>query len=276
MPSCSACSSTPRCSRSRLVEQQLHRHQEEEAAERPPERGVSQRAGEPGAEQGADEEAHRDERGVGQVHLAAPVILEHAEEPDRQQQRRERRAARRVLIELEEQHQTRHDQDRPTDAEQPGEDARREPQQAHQDVRDHRSLLSGVPQPPPPGVSIRSTSPGTSRTAPFAGSGRSLSKFRPIAPSPPPPAPRGAWRRRSVSRLTSQEASASNSRTTPSPPTHRPAPPLPRRNEYRLTRSGLSSSTTSTGVLRVLDIPTWTPEGPGPYGPAPWPPPMVS
>src|SRR5215213_5491350 len=37
-----------------------------------------------------------------------------------------------------------------------------------------------------------------------------------------------------------------------------------------------SSSKASVGVLSVLLIPTWTPEGPGPFSLAPCPPPMVS
>src|SRR5256885_8008880 len=68
----------------------------------------------------------------------------------------------------------------------------------------------------------------------------------------------------------------SNSRTTPSPPDHFPTPALPRRKAYVLSRRGYSISSTSTGVFRVFDIPTCTPDGPGAPWLAPCPPPIVS
>src|SRR5207247_6424384 len=149
-----------------------------------------------------------------------------------------------------------------------------ESQQRHQHPR--HGLPSGLPQAPPPGVSMRNTSPGERRRAAFAGSGEPLRRFAPLLPSPPPAAPRGPCRRRSVSKVASIGVSASNSRITPSPPAHVPTPPLPRLNAYSRTRSGYSISSTSIGVLRVLDIPTCTPDGPGAPRLAPCPPPMVS
>src|SRR5207253_7942712 len=128
-----------------------------------------------------------------------------------------------------------HDHDRPPDAEH----ARHHPpHQADQNHEQPRHCLSPrsessppppPPQPPPPGVSTRNTSPGSSDTLTLGARGTPFKSVRPRAPSRPPAAPRGAWRRRSARMLASIGASASNSRTTPSPPRHWPPPPLPRR-----------------------------------------------
>ena len=55
------------------------------------------------------------------------------------------------------------------------------------------------PQPPPPGVTMATTPPPASSRVAFGGSVSSPSRLRPGRPSPPPQAPRGACRRRSVS-----------------------------------------------------------------------------
>src|SRR5439155_22762354 len=116
-------------------------------------------------------------------------------------------------------------------------------------------LSSPFPQPPPPGVSMRRTSPEASRSVVFDGRRAPLRRLDPGAPSSPPAAPAGPCLRRSVSRVASMGASASNSLTTPSPPAHLPFPPLPRRSAYVRTLSGCSISRTSIGVFRVFDIP---------------------
>src|SRR5206468_4845098 len=177
---------------------------------------------------------------------------------------------------FEEQDQAGDDQHRPAHAEQAGDDSRRQSEQRDHQIVHRTSSPVGLPQAPPPGVSIRSTSPGCSPTAVLAASGAPFSRLRPGAPSPPPAAPRGPWRRRSLRRLASAGANASISRMTPVPPAAAPLPPLPPRTAYVRTRSGNSSSSTSTGVLRVFDMPTCTADGPGPAGPPPCPPPSVS
>src|SRR6185437_2420299 len=141
--------------------------------------------------------------------------------------------------------------------------------------------LVGGPYPPPPGVSMRSRSPGRSLPVTFAGSPRggspgTIRLSRPGAPGRPPCAPRGAWRRRSPISEKLISARASISRTTPSPPLCSPSPPDPRRSAYSLTRSGNSRSSASIGVFSVLLIATCTALGPSVSAQAPWPPPSVS
>src|SRR6267142_5589170 len=148
--------------------------------------------------------------------------------------------------------------------------------QAEQCVQNPCHTLCPFPQPPPPGVSMRSTSPARSCKVAFEGIASPFSRFAPAAPAPPPAPPAGPWRRRSVSSVASIGASASNSRTTPSPPAHSPFPPLPPRRAYVRSRSGCSISKTSIGVFRVFDIPTCTPDGPLAPRLAPCPPPIVS
>jgi hypothetical protein len=95
----------------------------------------------------------------------------------------------------------------------------------------------GVPQPPPPGVSMRRTSPAFIRSVHLSASrsahaslppGRS--QFSPGAPGSPPARPYGRDTRRSVMRLTVTSSSMSTSRSIPSPPGCRAVPPLPDRS----------------------------------------------
>lgn len=72
--------------------------------------------------------------------------------------------------------------------------------------RTARYRFSTIPHPPPPGVSIVTTSPATSSRRHFAGSGSPFSRLRPVAADAPPIAPRGARRRRSVSRTSEQRS----------------------------------------------------------------------
>jgi hypothetical protein len=95
---------------------------------------------------------------------------------------------------------------------------------------------AGSPQPPPPGVSIRRTSPALSWIVHFSGrrsarasSPDDRSQFSPGAPGPPPARPHGCDTRRSVMSDTVASSSTWRSRSMPSPPADRPAPPLPRR-----------------------------------------------
>src|SRR2546430_1101476 len=187
---------------------------------------------------------------------------------------RSRCALRRVLGQSREQDQTRNDEDGAADPEQPRHHAGREADETHHHPVHRASPCSGVPQAPPPGVSMRSASPGSSSALTLDASGVPFKIVRPAAPCPPSAAPAGAWRRRSASTLSSTGAYTSNSRTTPSPPDHFPTPALPRRKAYVLSRRGYSISSTSTGVFRVFDIPTCTPDGPGAPWLAPCPPPI--
>ena len=98
------------------------------------------------------------------MHLPALRVLEHAEQPDRQQQRRQRRPMRCVLRQLGDEHEAGDDHDRAADAEQPRDDAREQAEQRDQSPR-HGSCP--FPQPPPPGVSMRRTSPATNRIVVF-------------------------------------------------------------------------------------------------------------
>src|SRR5213076_351426 len=100
----------------------------------------------------------------------------------------------------------------------------READQTHPHPVHGASPCCGFPHAPPPGVSMRSTSPGASSVFTLDATGVPFKIVRPAAPCPPSAAPAGSWRRRSASTLSSIGASASNSRTTPSPP---PAPTAP-------------------------------------------------
>src|SRR5439155_696649 len=84
--------------------------------------------------------------------------------------------------------------------------------------------VGGGPQPPPPGVRTVTTDPGSSSRLALGGSGRPSTSLAPGLPGPPPAAPAGAWRRRSVSRETVAGASTRIERTRPAPPAWRPAP----------------------------------------------------
>src|SRR5213078_3880176 len=204
-------------------------HQQQKHSEGPPQRQVPQPPRQLGTHERSKEQADRDDRRVRDIHLTAPVVLERAQKPHGEQQRRERRTLRRVLGQSEEEHETRNDEDGASDAEQPGYHAGREADQTHQHPVHHASPCSGFPHAPPPGVSMRSTSPGWSSVLTLDATGVPFKIVRPAAPCPPPAAPAGSWRRRSASTLSSIGANASNSRTTPSPPAHHPTPPLPRR-----------------------------------------------
>src|SRR6266705_5297168 len=128
----------------------------------------------------------------------------------------------RVLRQLGDEHEARDDHHRATHAEQPRDDAREQAEQRDQGPR-HGSCP--FPQPPPPGVSMRRTSPVANRSAVLDGSDSPFNRFLPAPPADPPAAPAGPWRRRSDTSVASIGASASNSRTTPSPPSHHPPPP---------------------------------------------------
>ncbi len=147
-----------------LGQQQLHRHQQQEPAKQLPQHHIRNRAREPGPKVGTDEQADRDDAGVGPVHLVALGILEHPEQSDRQEQRRERRAVCRVLRQLGDQHEARNDDDRAAHAEQPRDDAREKPEQRDENPR---HVCCPFPQPPPPGVSMRRISPAFSRIVVF-------------------------------------------------------------------------------------------------------------
>src|SRR6202043_4070624 len=86
-----------------------------------------------------------------------------------------------------------------------------------------------LPQPPPPGVSIRRMSPALALNAHFPGSGVVFplltSSFLPRFPSNPPFRPYGPRSRRSLKIATCVAVSSSISRMIPSPPRNFPAPP---------------------------------------------------
>jgi hypothetical protein len=96
----------------------------------------------------------------------------------------------------------------------------------------------GIPQPPPPGVAIVSTSPSRTSSATFDATSTPFNAFDPGAPASPPARPHGACVRRSVNNVTSAGSRNSSSLTIPSPPEKRPAPPELRRTSYRVTRNG--------------------------------------
>ena len=132
----------------------------------------------------------------------------------------------------------------------------------------------GRPHPPPPGVSIRNTSPAPNRIVHLSG--------KPIAPrlvaarQQPvlarrtrlhrPTDPTAGDTRRSVISETVTSSSISRSRSIPSPPVASPAPPLPRRNRYRNTRIGYARSNASDGRVPGVGHPVWTPDMPGTTG----------
>src|SRR5260370_221093 len=89
----------------------------------------------------------------------------------------------------------------------------------------------GLPQPPPPGLSIRTLSPERSLTLDLPGivssePSRRMIKVRPGAPSVPPASPYGPRERRSAGRVTWASVKTSVLRVIPSPPVWRPPPPL--------------------------------------------------
>ena len=97
---------------------------------------------------------------------------------------------------------------------------------------------AGGPQPPPPGVSMRSTSPARERDGALVGqAARARTRRRRAAASSRRPRPARRRRgptarcvRRSVISDTVTSSSTSSSRSMPSPPGCAPAPPLPRRS----------------------------------------------
>ena len=104
----------------------------------------------------------------------------------------------------------------------------------------------------------------------FGGSSSPFSTFLPGAPGSPPSAPGGACLRRSVIQREAHPRRAPRARGRRRRRRGgEPSPPEPRRSEYSTARSGNSSSSASTGVLRVFDIATCTPLGPSASGHAP-------
>src|SRR5207245_4455987 len=229
----------------RLAEEQFSRYNQQERPERLSQGGVRQPTGQMRARERPEEEPDGDDDGIGDVDLPPPVILDRAEQADRKEQGGKRRSVRRVLRQLQEQHQRRHDHDRSPDAEQPRHHARHQADQRHQHPGHRSSPCCGwacpspsSPHPPPPGVSMRSASPGTSDTLTLDPSATPFNIVAPGAPSRPPAAPRGPRRRRSARIPASIGASASNSRTTPSPPLHCPTPPPLRPKPSHLSPKG--------------------------------------
>ena len=84
------------------------------------------------AVEGAEEQARREHRGVGEVDLAPLVVLESAEQANREEQSRERRPIGGVLGQPHEQHQPGDDDDGASDTEHSGDHARHEADHAHQ------------------------------------------------------------------------------------------------------------------------------------------------
>ena len=130
------------------------------------------------------------------------------------------------------------------------------------DVRRTRTAMAvhlatgGRPHPPPPGVSIRTTSPAETRIVHLSGrrsahdsSPSGSSQFSPTAPGPPPARPHGWLTRRSVMSDTVTSSSIRRSRSMPSPLGAEPTPPLPLRRRYRSTRTGKARSNASMGGI---------------------------
>ena len=120
----------------------------------------------------------------------------------------------------------------------PGGGGRRHPARAPRAARAAAHAGVGGPKPPPPGVSMRTTSPASRSSVALAGTSRPLTRLRPGRPGSPPAAPVGARSRRSLRSERRHASSTRSSRTTPSPPWKRPPPPEPRRSSWRSTRSG--------------------------------------
>src|SRR5262245_63742271 len=160
------------------------------------------------------------------MHLVALRVLEHAQEPDGQQQRRERRTVRGMLGQLGDEHETRDDDHRAAHTKEPGDDTRQESEQGDQEPR---HVFLPFPQAPPPGVSTRRTSPATSRSVVFDASALPLIEFSPGAPSAPapPPPPPGPGAPRPARPVAPPGAGASNPRVPPPPPSPSPFPPRP-------------------------------------------------
>src|SRR5437763_12749083 len=151
----------------------------------------------------SDERPHEQPCGqqdrIRDIDLAAPIVLDRPQQPDREQQRRQGCAARRVRRQLPEQYQGGHDHDRSPDAEQSRHHPPHQADQNHEQPRHCLSPRSGSspppPQPPPPptGRPPRNTSPRATATPPFKARGTPVQTVRPRPPSPPPappPAPR--------------------------------------------------------------------------------------
>src|SRR6185503_9248829 len=168
----------------------------------------------------------------------------------------------------------RHDQQRiepEREAEDDQEDAEQRP------VVDH----SGLPKPPPPGVSITKRSPACTSADSVAlsistePSVRST-QFRPGWASAPPMIPRGGTRRRLARMFARIGSRKVTSRITPSPPLCAPGPPDPRRIANWSSRTGSRVSRISGSVSRLLVMCVCTALVPSKSGPAPEPPAMVS
>lgn len=120
----------------------------------------------------------------------------------------------------------------------------------------HRLYRYSSPHPPPPGVSIRSTSPARTRMVHLSGSRSARlssppgnSQFSPGAPGPPPASPQGRDIRRSVIKLTVTSSSINRSRSIPSPhPAAPPPQPVPQHPHRVVAVQRLDG-----GVLRVRD-----------------------
>src|SRR4051794_41790320 len=88
----------------------------------------------------------------------------------------------------------------------------------------HGQSFGGEPNPPPPGVSMRSRSPAASSPSAFDGMGRPLSRSRPGAPASPPSLPTGGGRPRPPLRGGGMGSVGPPAPTEPPPPPPRPAP----------------------------------------------------
>src|SRR5437899_10790760 len=106
--------------------------------------------------------------------------------------RRQRRAARRVRRQPHEEHQGGHNHDRSPDTEQARHHTSHQANESHEHPRHPLSPRSGLPpapQPPPPGVSRRNTSPAARDTLTLGPSGAPFQQVDPRRPSRPPAAP---------------------------------------------------------------------------------------
>ena len=149
-------------------------------------------------------------------------------------------------------------------------------------TRDPRS--TGAPHPPPPGVSIRRTSPARSRTVHLSGSRSARassppgsSQFSPAAPGPPPCQP---GRRRDPALGDERHGHVlEHLRGHARCPRRRAAPRRPRCPAAAGSAgpaAGTARSRASTGVFFVFVIPVWTPLMPPAPGRPPCPPATVS
>src|SRR6185503_11765424 len=163
-----------------------------------------------------------------------------------------------------------HDQER-VEAERKAEDDERDPNEWP--IVDHSSLL---PNPPPPGVSITTRSPGCTSADAVALSISTVpsmrsTQLRPASASAPPLIPRGGTRRRLARMLARIGSRKVIARTTPSPPLCAPCPPEPRRIANWSSLTGSRISRISGSVSRLLVMCVCTALVPSKSGPAPEP-----